>query len=594
MAKQEAMEEERYFRRGNAAAVSLAVVAMLLAAALPAHAKVWRVDCSAPGAPGRVEAQESRQDDAAATLHSLAEVNRLALQAGDEVLFRRGTVCRGRLSPQGSGAAGRPIHLGAFGSGLRPRIEAAPDDEAALQLHDQQYWEIESLDISGSRDFGVHIAASHGLLHHIVLRDLTVHGVGRGNESPKKKSSGLVVINAAAGAGFDDVVIDGVIAHDSTQWAGIMVEGAEGPVVTRNVTVRNSMVHDVEGDGIVLFRQSDGVIENSVAWHTGMQHTESIGTPNAIWTWACTHCTVQNNEAFLTDSPGIDGGAFDVDFWSTDTVVRDNYGHDTQGYCVSVFGAFHVTRRSTVSGNLCIHNGLSPRLAARQGAIFLMTWYDGSIEDVRIAGNRIYFAPAGKMAAIQQGPGIKISGLVIENNAVTSTVNLAAAPGMPWEGHGNTFTLGEFQVQAEGTTTATTSLPEWARSTAPKPDKRGWRLLVAMPETGDDVVARDAVGQLMLLRSQAMQFRNAGLEVTVACRCTEQRIKQLDSDWQLAEDGVHLATWPSEAPSSQTAVLINPRGAVEETWQGALTPIGLGEALRRVLGDPKFSGLPVR
>ena len=56
------------------------------------------------------------------------------------------------------------------------------------------------------------------------------------------------------------------------------------------------------------------------------------------------HC--QGNEAFLTDSPGVDGGAYDIDYGNTKNSVIDNYGHDTQGYCVAVFGAGFVTKES--------------------------------------------------------------------------------------------------------------------------------------------------------------------------------------------------------------------------------------------------------
>lgn len=547
--------------------------------------QVWHVDCSA--------SSRAKDGSTSPTLHTLAEVNQLSLHHGDHVLFLRGTVCRGVLSPQGSGSTDNPIHIGAFGHGPRPRIEATASDEAALQLRDQQYWEIESLDISGSRTYGVHITATHNIVHNILLRDLTVHRVGIDTDSVSKKSSGLVVIHAeGSGAGFDHVLIDGIDAHNTGQWAGIMVEGAEGSGIIRDVIVRNSMVHDVQGDGIILFRLSDGLIENSIAWHTGMQDTEHIGTPNAIWTWACTRCVVQNNEAFLTDSPGIDAGAFDIDFWNTDNVVRNNYGHDTQGYCVSIFGANSITRHSKVSGNLCVHNGLSPRLAARQGAIFLMTWYGGSIEDVLVDHNTIYFQPPGNVAAIQRGSDLKISGLVIENNSLTSTTDVAAAPGLPWDGHGNTFVHGEFPTGL-AIATPTSTLPGWALDRTPHSHSSDWQLIVTMPEIKGADIPRPAVGQLMLLRSQSLQFRKAGLRVTVACPCAKEQIDQLKADWQLADSGITVMNAAKDSPASQTTVLIDPQGGVRKTWQGALTPIDLGMALRQALGNPQFAGLPL-
>ena len=59
------------------------------------------------------------------------------------------------LAPSGSGAADSSIHLSAYGEGARPRIVAAPGAEAALRLFNQQYWDIDSLDI-GWGTYGFH------------------------------------------------------------------------------------------------------------------------------------------------------------------------------------------------------------------------------------------------------------------------------------------------------------------------------------------------------------------------------------------------------------------------------------------------------
>ena len=54
---------------------------------------------------------------------SLEAVNGRELAPGDEVRFVAGGVWRGRLAPRGSGAPGRPVLLGRYGDGARPRIE---------------------------------------------------------------------------------------------------------------------------------------------------------------------------------------------------------------------------------------------------------------------------------------------------------------------------------------------------------------------------------------------------------------------------------------------------------------------------------------
>ncbi|HYO83677.1 MAG TPA: hypothetical protein VES20_19905, partial [Bryobacteraceae bacterium] len=128
-------------------------------------------------------------------------------------------------------------------------------------------------------------------------------------------------------------------AYNTTQWAGIVVSGSSRTNRVRRVTVRNSIVHDIDGDGIILFSVDGGLIERSAAWLTGLQGRLTIGTPNGIWTWTCNKCIVRHTEGFWIDSPGIDGGVYDIDWGNDDNVVEQNYGHDAMGYCAAVFGA---------------------------------------------------------------------------------------------------------------------------------------------------------------------------------------------------------------------------------------------------------------
>jgi hypothetical protein len=108
----------------------------------------------------------------------------------------------------------------------------------------------------------------------------------------------------------------------------------------------------------------------------------------------CRRCTVRQTEGFFIDSPGVDGGVYDIDFGNEDNVVEDNYGHDAMGYCVAVFGAGRlVTTNSVVRGNRCVGNGRSPKLALRQGDLFVYTWNGGSLDGVRIENNTFEWSP---------------------------------------------------------------------------------------------------------------------------------------------------------------------------------------------------------
>ena len=355
--------------------------------------------------------------------NSLEQLNTTAYQPGDVIALRRGTTCHGSLAPAGSGSDAAPIRLTAYGEGSRPKIIADPKADEVLRLFNQQDWDIDSLDLAGGHAHGIFISGDNGILHHIHLGNLTVHDV-QGGEM-KHKESGLVAISpASVNAHFDDVVVDGVTAWNTNQWVGILVGGGNlgfppETVWNTNVSIRNSAIHDVQGDGIVLFRVRSGRIDTSIAWNTGMQPTESMGTPNAIWTWMCDECTVQDSEAFLTDSPGVDGGAFDIDYGNTKNSVIDSYGHDTQGYCVAVFGAGFVTHESLVRGNLCINNGRSPRMGKTEGALYIYTWNGGSIDGLTVENNTVQWSPYNNAppvvnnAALAPGTLVQITGTAL-------------------------------------------------------------------------------------------------------------------------------------------------------------------------------------
>jgi hypothetical protein len=227
---------------------------------------------------------------------------------------------------------------------------------------------------------------------------------------PQNKRTGLVaILGGSPEHSFEDIVLDGVTAYDTSQWAGIVIDGGHPPLPrgadgktpatlkATDVVVRNSVVHDVAGDGIVLFRVRNGLLEGNVAWTTGMmpaQEPQGPSNPNAIWVWRCEHCVIQYNEGFLAESEGVDGGVYDIDWGSHGSVIQHNYGHDAQGYCLSVFGAGGgTTTASVVRYNVCVDNGRSPRLARRQGDLYLSTWGGGSLDGVQIYNNTFYWNP---------------------------------------------------------------------------------------------------------------------------------------------------------------------------------------------------------
>jgi Right handed beta helix region len=599
------------------------------------------VDCSSP--------RNGSGDSPESPWKSLDPFQSKVFSPADVIQIRRGTECQGVLAPKGSGAMGAPIRLTAYGEGARPSIIAPSAAEESFRLFNQEYWEIDSLDLSGGRTYGIFISGDKGILHHIHLKNLAVHDVVGGEM--KSKDNGLVLITpGSVDQHFDDVLVDGVTAWHTQEWMGIMIGGGKfgfPPESTwsTNVVIRNSMIHDVQGDGIVLFRGHGGKIESSVAWNTGMQATETTGTPNAIWTWMCHDCTVEQTEAFLTDSPGVDGGAYDIDYGNTNNAVLDNYGHDTQGYCVAVFGAGFVTRQSTVRGNLCINNGRSPRMAKYQGAIFLLSWNDGSIDGLTIDHNTVYASPYERTPALINNAQIAPGTAVFRDNTIYSSSpwlsdsNKALSfennhysyfgAGQPeWRWDGKSFdSLGALQsaVQQErGSSFIQHPLKEWPAAFSQTPpntrkdsvfeqnfsDGTGnsfpisradgrWHLYSLVPVSFDSqsLIDDDALRQIVFLKSLDQQYRARGLQTTLLLGVSSRdqksaALRNAVTDLDLA--GMPMAYTTGGDATTANTILVSPQGEIVERWNGFAGPAALGLAVRTWLGEPAFSQMGLR
>ncbi len=590
--------------RGLASAILLlaavsALPAFAQSAAGPGHA--YFIDCAAkqPGDGSRTH-----------PWNTLAAAQAHVFVAGDRVALARGTVCRGPFSPSGSGAAGDPIRLTAYGQGPRPRIIAAPADRLVLGLFNQEYWQIDSLDLSGASKYGVFVSGDKGTLHHIDLKNLYVHHV-RGGEL-KNKDNGLVVIGPSGpNTNFEDVLVEGVDAAHTNQWAGILIGGGDFGMdmpLNKNVTIRNSTVHDVYGDGIILFRDSNGLIATSAAWETGMQPTETTGTPNAIWTWTCSDCTVRDNEAFLTDSPGVDGGGYDIDWNDTGNTVEGNYAHDTQGYCIAVFAAGYVTSASAVRDNLCIANALSPRLAALQGAVYLHTWNGGVIRGLSMERNTLLWNPPdGSAAAIVNDAATGGEPIVFTGNRVESSAPLfyrvngqfapsansykysgAGEPRFSWGDHSGSSLAG---LQAAGIERGSTI----DRVSATQPTEIALRLdaSVGFSLDADGLLASAPRAQLLVLRSLAAEYGDGSLQVTVHLR--EPANPSQEEAAALANALLDLDApqirFEHDGQTPGVIRLTTAEGRLLETWSGFQNAATLGGAVRARLGRPSYAAM---
>ena len=369
------------------------------------HGRVYYLDCSLT-APG---------DGSAATpWNSLAAVNSTVFSAGSTLLLARGSTCDGTLEPGGSGTAHAPITISAYGSGALPTIDGGSGEEAIL-LDNQQHWTIKNVETTGGSRFGIFVEGSSATplrLSGIRIADVVVKDVSGEPSKLTGKFSGLIYMKASGEQTFHDVTVSHALAYGTSQWGGIVLDAGEFPSNRGSgITVKDSIVHDVGGDGILIGEANAATSVGNVAYNTGMIMSQAvahaIGTPSAIWDFNCHHCRVAGNVAFDSHSAIHDGGDYDIDTASDYQTVTGNFGGPSDGYCGSIFSSYGMTERnSTFTDNVCIGNGTKVAGDASgstglpsQGAILLNSFgfngvKPGCLDGVRIAGNTVYWDPA--------------------------------------------------------------------------------------------------------------------------------------------------------------------------------------------------------
>jgi hypothetical protein len=304
---------------------------------------------------------------------TLARLGAVTFVPGDSILLRRGTTCGGVLAPQGSGIAGNPIVISAYGSGARPAI-AGNGARAALFLHNVQGYEVRHLDISdtttpdGTARTGIYVLLDdYGIGSHYVISDVNVHDVtGRDGLDSSNENSGGILLKAGGSSvptGFDGIEVSGstVSGVDAigigtqSQWnqRPLYPAGAGTFVPMTHVHIFGNRLTNLGGDGILVQNGVDPVIEYNVVDGFGLRATQSHA---AVLTYNSDHPVMQFNDVShgASSPPSF---AFSVDPGNSDEVYQYNYSHDNGGpfmlFC-AVAGTF--TDGATIRYNLSVND----------------------------------------------------------------------------------------------------------------------------------------------------------------------------------------------------------------------------------------------
>jgi len=267
---------------------------------------------------------------------SLTKVNATTFLPGDRILLRSGSAWQGQLWPKGSGREGQPIVIDMYGGGVRPVIQGGGLAEDAVLLKNQEYWEIQHLEITNAGATprlrrGVHVALEdYGEAHHVYIRSLVIHDV---NGVDSEKANGGIDYTCAGEhtpSRFVDLRIENnQIYHVDRSgifgWSDRWQRSKWFPSL--GVAVRGNILDDIGGDGIVVVATDGAMVEHNVVGHANQR---SEGYNVAIWPWSADNTVIQYNEAYSTKGQR-DGEGFDSDWNSRNTVIQYNYSHDNDG-----------------------------------------------------------------------------------------------------------------------------------------------------------------------------------------------------------------------------------------------------------------------
>ena len=269
-----------------------------------------------------------------AAWRTLARASREIFEPGAKVLLRRGAAWNEPFKLRGRARADKPILLGAYGKGPRPRISGG-ETHAITAEEPISGWRISGLELTSTNDLNPTRKINGGTCGVFLNQEEPCEGLTIEN-CVIHDTSGPGIYLLATGEPkpvFKDVVIEHCTIFNASCGIQFWAHPSYGTEFFTNFRVAHCVTHDIGGDGIAPFCGRDGVIEYCTAYRTGLGVDPSDHSPVAIWYAWAKNCVIQCCEAYdnHTGGRGADGGGFDLDGGCIDCVLQYNYSHDNDG-----------------------------------------------------------------------------------------------------------------------------------------------------------------------------------------------------------------------------------------------------------------------
>ena len=320
---------------------------------------------------------------------TIEKVNNTTFQPGDHILFQCGETWTGELMPQGSGVLGNPIVISSYGEGDKPVLMPGADRTLAyfnvatdvlrnvqvnnvISFYNQEHWEIRNLELydpgyesTNPRYTSVYrraislMAEDIGDLYGFTMDNLTIHGF-RGPNTNRGKSSGGIIISILSDpndasnrvpTAINDISVTNCTMYDlgrsgfnfcspwttrvdveDDDWGLFDYEGFGEWKPCENIYIANNVIHDVDGDGVLIDGCKDVLVEHNVVYRCAFNSDFAVG----MFNWNSDNTIFQYNEVYDSCPSDYQGAASDaqgieIDALNRDTLVQYNYTHDNRG-----------------------------------------------------------------------------------------------------------------------------------------------------------------------------------------------------------------------------------------------------------------------
>jgi len=336
---------------------------------------------------------------------------------GDTIYLEPGATFRESvyIAPERSGAAGAPVTL-TSDSNNRPVISPPDTGGHAINVWNAGNLRFENLRVVWPSGLGANYKA--GLNFYATNGPGSLHFE---NVEVTGFNSNGVCIGSWAGAdtGYNGVTVLNCRFH-ANENAGFFIYG-DKKNSHRNLVVRDSHSHDNwRGDGFLINGVTNGLVERSVAYNNGTYAGGRIG----FWTYGVDGIVIQYNESYnnRTTPGGKDGGGFDFDGGTVNSILQYNYSHGNDGAGYGVYQYKGAAAEYGPLENNIIRYNLSVNDGRRDSYGALAFWGDSATDFVgpnEIYHNTIHVGggnvTSGSPSAVRF-QGSRMSGLRIRNN----------------------------------------------------------------------------------------------------------------------------------------------------------------------------------